>query len=233
MNKIVGAVLASILFIKVLGIAGEGLFEPQEQEKVAFPVQVQEATTPSGGEQEEEKGPSFEALLAKADPADGAKVFRKCQACHTADKDGKNMTGPWLYNVIGRKVASEPGFNYTDAMKEHGGTWTYERLNTYLTDPQKVVPGTKMSFAGLPKVKDRARVIAYLRQQTENPPPLPPVPEQQAQPADQSSSSGATGDQATPATGDQSAPSGNFGTAPSTDSGDTSNGSPAGGDKAE
>lgn len=196
MNKIAGAILASILFIKVLGIAGEGLFEPQEQEKVAFPVTVQEATTPSGGQQEEEKGPSFEALLAKADPADGEKVFRKCQACHTAAKDGKNLTGPWLYNVIGRKVATEPGFNYTQAMKDHGGVWTYERLNTYLTNPQKVVPGTKMSFAGLPKVKDRANVIAYLRQQNDNPPPLPPVPEEQAKPATPESASGASGEAA-------------------------------------
>jgi cytochrome c len=180
MNKIAGAVLASILFVKVLGIAGENLFEPQEQAKVAFPVVVQEAGKASTGGEKEDKGPSFEALLAAANPDDGAKVFRKCQACHTAAKDGKNMTGPWLYDVVGRKVASEAGFDYTDAMKEHGGVWSYERLNTYLTNPRGVVPGTKMSFAGLPKVKDRANVIAYLRAHTENPPPLPPVPDQKA-----------------------------------------------------
>ena len=174
MNKIAGAVLASILFVKVLGIAGENLFEPQEQEKIAFPVVVQEAgKSDTGGGGEEEKGPSFEALLAVANPDDGAKVFRKCQACHTAEKDGKNMTGPWLYDVVGRKVASEAGFNYTDAMKEHGGDWTYERLNTYLTDPRAVVPGTKMSFAGLPKAQDRADLVAYLRTLSDNPAPLP------------------------------------------------------------
>ena len=141
---------------------------------------VQEAGEAPTGEEKKDKGPSFEALLAAANPGDGAKVFRKCQACHTAAKDGKNMTGPWLYDVVGRKVASEAGFDYTDAMKEHGGVWSYERLNTYLTDPRGVVPGTKMSFAGLPKVKDRANVIAYLRAHTENPPPLPPVPDQTA-----------------------------------------------------
>jgi len=207
MNKIAGAVLASILFVKVLGIAGENLFEPQEQAKVAFPVVVQEATdTSGGGGGEEEKGPSFEALLAMANPDDGAKVFRKCQACHTAEKDGKNMTGPWLYDVVGRKVATEAGFNYTDAMKDHGGVWTYERLNTYLTDPRGVVPGTKMSFAGLPKVKDRANVIAYLRAHTENPPPLPPVPDQTAAgdqgAATPAAASGESGGEA-PAAGDE------------------------------
>ena len=195
-NKIAGAVLASILFIKVLGIAGENLFEPQEQEKVAFPVTVEETSGSAAGEQkQEDQGPPFEALLADATADDGAKVFRKCQACHTADKDGKNLTGPLLYDVIGRKVASEAGFNYTDAMKEHGGDWTYERLDEYLANPQKVVPGTKMSFAGLPKEKDRAAVIAYLRAHTDNPPPLPPVPQQAAQPGDQSSASGATGEE--------------------------------------
>jgi cytochrome c len=218
LNKIVGAVLASILFIKVLGIAGESLFEPQEQEKVAFPVQVQEASTTPGGQKEEEKTPPLPVLLAKADPAKGEKVFRKCQACHTAAKDGKNMTGPWLWNVVGRKVATEPGYSYTDAMKAHGGDWTYDRLFTYLADPQKVVPGTKMSFAGLPKAKDRADVIDYLREQNDNPPPLPPVPEEQAQPTP-AASSGATGE-AAPATGDQAAPaapSGESGAAPKAD----------------
>jgi cytochrome c len=209
LNKIVGAILASILFIKVLGIAGENLFEPKEQEKVAFPVTVEEASGPASATQPEEQGPPFEALLAEASPDDGAKVFRKCQACHTADKDGKNLTGPLLYDVIGRQVASEAGFNYTTAMKDHGGDWTYERLDTYLTNPQKVVPGTKMSFAGLPKPKDRAAVIAYLREHTDNPPPLPPVPEQQAQPAPaaESSASGATGEEAAPAEAEKPAES--------------------------
>ncbi len=210
MNKIAGAVLASILFIKVLGIAGENLFEPQEQEKVAFPVVVQEATSSTGGG-EEEKGPSFEALLAAATPEEGAKVFRKCQSCHTAEKDGKNLTGPWLYDVVGRKVATEAGYNYTDAMKEHGGEWTYERLNTYLTDPRAVVPGTKMSFAGLPKVKDRADVIAYLRAHTENPPPLPPVPAPAASDegaATPAAASGESGGEAPAATGEAPAATG-------------------------
>jgi cytochrome c len=193
-NKIVGAILASILFIKVLGIAGEGLFEPQEQEKVAFPVKVEEAGAAAGGQKEEEKAVPLPVLLAQADPAKGEKVFRKCQACHTAAKDGKNMTGPWLWDVVGRKVATEAGYNYTDAMKNHGGEWTYDRLFEYLADPQKVVPGTKMSFAGLPKPTDRADVIDYLRQQNDNPPPLPPVPQEQAQPTTPESSSGATGE---------------------------------------
>ena len=196
MNKIAGAVLASLLFVKVLGIAGEHFFEPEQQAKIAFPVVVKEAST-SSSKKEEKKGPSFEYLLAHADPAKGAKVFRKCQACHDAKKDMKNMTGPHLYDVIGRNIASVSDYNYSDALKKQKGVWTYDKLNKWLTDPRTDVPGTKMSFAGLPKTKDRAEVIAYLRQQNDNPPPLPKVPEDQA--------GAKSGDQGAAASGDSAA----------------------------
>ena len=107
------------------------------------------------------EGPDFATLLASADAAAGEKVFAKCKACHKVD--GSNATGPHLDGVVGRAVASVADFGYSDPMKAHGGDWTPEALEAFLTNPKGVVPGTKMSFAGLPKVEDRANVIAYLQ----------------------------------------------------------------------
>lgn len=107
------------------------------------------------------EGPDFATLLASADAAAGEKVFGKCKACHKVD--GTNGTGPHLDGVVGRAVASVADFGYSDPMKAHGGNWTPEALEAFLANPKGVVPGTKMSFAGLPKVEDRANVIAYLQ----------------------------------------------------------------------
>ena len=97
------------------------------------------------------------------DPALGKKVFAKCQACHSLEA-GKNKVGPTLHGVIGRASASEADFNYSDAMKNAHVTWDPETLDKYLTKPKEMVPGTKMTFPGLPKDKDRADLIAYLQQ---------------------------------------------------------------------
>lgn len=105
-------------------------------------------------------GSDFATVFASADAALGEKVFGKCKACHKLD--GSNATGPYLNGVVGRPVASVEGFRYSDGMKAHGGDWTPEALETFLANPKGVVAGTKMSFAGLPKVEDRANVIAYL-----------------------------------------------------------------------
>ena len=103
----------------------------------------------------------FPALLAAADPAAGEKVFGKCKSCHKLD--GSKGTGPHLDGVMGRPVASVADFAYSDGMKAHGGNWDPEPLQVFLTDPKGVVPGTKMSFAGLKKPEDRANLIAYLQ----------------------------------------------------------------------
>lgn len=120
-------------------------------------------TGASGGESAggEEATVDVAALLAAGDAAAGEKVFGKCKACHKVD--GANATGPHLNGVVGRPVASVADFSYSDGMKAHGGDWTPEALEAFLTNPKGVVPGTKMSFAGLAKVEDRANVIAYLQ----------------------------------------------------------------------
>ena len=106
-------------------------------------------------------GPDFATVFASADAGKGEKVFGKCKACHKID--GTNATGPHLDGVVGRAVASVAGFAYSDAMKAHGGNWDPESISHFLENPKKAVPGTKMTFAGLPKLEDRANLIAYLK----------------------------------------------------------------------
>jgi len=108
-----------------------------------------------------EEGPSFEELYAAADAAAGEKVFGKCKACHKLD--GGNGTGPYLNGVVGRPKASIAGFGYSDVLTGMAAdTWTPANLDAFLRNPKGYAPGTKMSFAGLPKAQDRANVIAYL-----------------------------------------------------------------------
>ena len=102
------------------------------------------------------------AANAAGDPANGEKIFAKCKACHTVEV-GKNKIGPSLAGVVGRKSGTAPNFNYSDAMKNAGLTWDEATLDTYLTNPKKLVPGTKMAFPGLPQEQDRLDVIAYLK----------------------------------------------------------------------
>jgi cytochrome c len=100
-------------------------------------------------------------LMATADPAAGEKVFGKCKSCHKVD--GANGTGPHLNGVVDRAVGSVGEFAYSDGMKAHGGNWDPDSLYAFLENPKAYVPGTKMSFAGLPKPEDRANIIAYLQ----------------------------------------------------------------------
>ena len=102
-------------------------------------------------------------IAQAGDPAQGKKVFVKCQACHSLEA-GVNKVGPGLHGIIGKASAAEADFNYSDAMKNAQLKWTPESLDQYLLNPRKMVPGTKMAFPGLPKEKDRADVISYLEQ---------------------------------------------------------------------
>ena len=107
--------------------------------------------------------------LISADIAKGEKIFKKCKACHTGGKDGKNKTGPNLYGVVGRDVASVEDYKYSKALSGYGGAWTPERLGAFLEKPRAVVKGTKMGFAGLKKLDDRVNLIAYLNAQSDTP----------------------------------------------------------------
>ena len=128
----------------------------------------------SEGADGEAAGPSeVLTLLATADPAAGEAGAALCKVCHTFDQGGANMVGPKLYNTVGANIPAHEGFGYSAALKDKGGTWTYEALDAWLTNPQAFAPGTTMAFPGIPDAKKRADMIAFLRSKTENQPPLP------------------------------------------------------------
>ncbi|MDB5447972.1 MAG: hypothetical protein JWQ97_3289, partial [Phenylobacterium sp.] len=110
--------------------------------------------------------------LAAADVGKGRQTAQVCTSCHSFDQ-GQDRTGPSLWGVVGRDVASRKTFTYSSAFAAQTGSWTYERLDHYLTNPAKAVPGNKMGFAGLRKAEDRANVLAFLRTLSASPVPFP------------------------------------------------------------
>ena len=179
-NSILGAGLAAVLGVMLVGVGAETLVPSHYPEEAAYlPEVVIEGPTaegPSGP-------PDFGRLFA--DPAGlqeliarGERVHAQCVACHTFDAGGANGIGPNLHDAFGRAVASHAGFSYSEPMHAHGGSWDYLALNDFLTSPATVVRGTKMAFAGIRNEQDRVALIAYLRSISPNNVALPaPQPE--------------------------------------------------------
>jgi len=174
-NKIMMALLLTVLV--VFGISGltEVIYADKELESNAFPIKIAVATVAAQADDVVEEGPTLAELLATASIDKGQAIFKKCKACHSSDNGGKNLVGPNLWNIVGRAKGTHEGYAYSDGMKNAGGNWTFEDINTFLTKPGKFVPKTKMSFAGLKKPTDRAAVILYLHTFSDSPIALPAV----------------------------------------------------------
>ena len=173
-NKIVAAVLMVALLVIGIGKLSDVIFHVEKPEKPGYAVDVEEATTVSTSTKASvEEKVDIAALMAMGDVTIGEKVFKKCAACHSIVKGGKNNIGPALYNVVGRKTGVVSDYKYSKALASYDKEWTFEELNGYLIKPAKWVKGTKMAFAGLRKEKDRASVIKYLNQNSDSPLPLP------------------------------------------------------------
>lgn len=114
-------------------------------------------------------GETITDFLGKADPEAGEQKVRTCKGCHTIGADEPDRAGPNLYGVVGRAVASSEGFKYSPALRDFGGNWDMERLDTFLENPRDAVPRTRMVFRGLSDPQDRADVIAYLNSQSAAP----------------------------------------------------------------
>jgi len=174
LNKILGAVLATCIVLLVTNFAANALFAAKEPEKPGFAIAAKEEG--HGGKEAAKAEPSepIEKLLQTASVEKGQAAAKVCQTCHTFEKNGPNRVGPNLYGVVGdHRGEGRNGFNFSAAMKAKGGTWTYDDLNKFLTNPKAFIPGTAMGFAGIPKDSQRADVIAYLRTLSDNPVPLP------------------------------------------------------------
>ena len=174
LNKIIAAVLMVALLVIGIGKISDIVFHVEKPKTPGYSVNVEQAiaTSTTTSESVEEKI-DIVALMAMGDLAVGEKVFKKCAACHSIVKGGKNNIGPALYNVVGRKIGVVNDYKYSKALSGYGKEWTFEELNGYLIKPAKWIKGTKMAFAGLRKEKDRASVILYLNQNSDNPLPLP------------------------------------------------------------
>ncbi len=174
-NKIVGAVLAAMLTAMIVGQIATALVSVHELEENVYIVRgADDEMQPDTGDGDAEM-PSIGELLASANVADGGKVTKKCTSCHSFDDGGPDKIGPNLWNIVNRPIASNAGFAYSAALADKGGEWTYENLDEYLLNPKAWAPGTKMAFAGLKKAGDRADLIAWLREQSPSPAPLPVV----------------------------------------------------------
>ncbi|MEM9577312.1 MAG: cytochrome c family protein [Pseudomonadota bacterium] len=155
-TKAAGGICGALLVFLLGKWAAEVLFHVESHGEASYVIEVED-----GGEVAEAEEVDFETILASASVEDGAKVFRKCSACHKLVA-GENGAGPYLYGVVGRPKAAADGFGYSDALASMEGEWTPENLSAFLEKPSSYAPGTSMSFAGLRKVEDRADVIAYL-----------------------------------------------------------------------
>ena len=173
-NKIVAAVLMVALLIIGIGKISDIIFHVEKPKTPGYKVELGQPDNNStlAAEVVEVKV-DIVALMSMGDIASGEKIFKKCAACHSIVKDGKNNIGPALYNVVGRKVGAVSDYKYSKALLNYDKSWTLEELNGYLLKPSKWIKGTKMAFAGLRKEKDRASVIKYLNQNSDNPKQLP------------------------------------------------------------
>lgn len=193
-NKLAGAGLSALLIFfglpQIAAALRGGHHGGHHAEGHPFP-QYPVAYADEGATSEEAPKADFATLLASADPAAGKRKAGLCTSCHTFEKGGSNGTGPNLWGVVGRAVASHAGYKYTAALQAAGGVWEFDRLNDYLENSQTFMPGTAM-VQKFPNPEHRAQIIAYLNTQSDAPLPLlAPAAPTEAAPVEAAPSDGA------------------------------------------
>ena len=170
-NKIITAVLVVFLVVFGIGKISDIVFHVEKPNMSAYKVEVSTASSNQASDSAENV--DIAALLAMGNLDHGKNIWKKCSACHSVKQGGKNKIGPALYSVLGRNVAALGDYKYSKAFLAYGKSWTFKEMNGFLKKPQSYIKGTKMAFAGLKKEKDRASVILFMNQNSENPLPLP------------------------------------------------------------
>jgi cytochrome c len=176
-NKIAGAVLGTLIFVMVIGLIAEAVYEVPTPAKPGYVVEGVETASTTGttpAKPKVEPLPDFATAIPAADATRGEKVAQRCAQCHDWTKGGPNKIGPNLWNILGSPRGEDRGgYDFSSAMKKKGGRWTYAELFRFLKSPQVYIPGTKMTFAGLRSKKQRLDLIAYIRTWADAPAPLP------------------------------------------------------------
>ena len=170
-NKIVAAVIVVFLVIFGIGKISDIIFHVEKPNTSAYKVEV--STASSSQDLNAGEIVDITALLAMGNLDHGNKVWKKCSACHSIKKGGRNNIGPALYNVLGRNMGALEDYKYSKALIAFGKDWTFQEMNSFLIKPASYIKGTKMAFAGLKKEEDRASVILYMNSQSDNPLPKP------------------------------------------------------------
>lgn len=186
-NKIMGAVLGTLVFVMGVGFLAESIYAPIEGNGPGYALAEPEGEGHGATEVAVVEVTPLSVLLASASVEEGARSVRKCASCHNFGDGDANKVGPALYGVVGKQVASSDSFSYSGAFGEFGAsgeTWSYENLNAFLESPKKFIPGTKMSFAGVRKEKERANILAYLQTLSGSPVAFPEPEAMEAEPAE-------------------------------------------------
>lgn len=175
LNKIMGAVLGTLLFIMGIGFIADAVYHPIQGKGPGYALPEPEVAA-AGESTDAAPEVPLGVLLASASAERGAAAAKKCQSCHDFSEANANKTGPGLYELVGRLEGSHEGYAYSDALLAHnaaGDTWTYENLNAFLTRPADYAPGTKMNFGGIRTAEERADILAYLQTLSASPVPFP------------------------------------------------------------
>ena len=172
MNKIIVSVVFAIVLVVGINKLTDAIYHVDKAEKSAYRIDSTETVSNTTSAEPSPESENIMALFASTNASEGAKVFKKCAACHSIARGGANKIGPALWGVVGRKAGSISDYKYSKAMVAHGKPWSFEEMNGFLIKPKVWVKGTKMSFTGLKNAKERAAVILYMNENTDRPLPL-------------------------------------------------------------
>tara|TARA_Y100000741_G_C18231343_1_gene549947 strand:+ start:836 stop:1366 length:531 start_codon:yes stop_codon:yes gene_type:complete len=167
-NKIIASIILAVIIIFFINRSADYIYQVKAPKINTYKVEVKNSE-----QNENLKSTSSDTnindLLAMGDIEHGKKIFGSCKGCHSIKKGGGNKIGPALWAVLGRPMGAVTDYKYSKALSSFGKTWDFETMNLFLIKPKAYIKGTKMSYAGLKKEKDRASVILYLNAQSDSP----------------------------------------------------------------